>query len=787
MPHIPHVTPPRCLLVLPHCLLHTSTSAIMSQQLPNLHTVHITRYHSPKHIHTIQLPTPNPTITTLHHAASTLYSLPHHPAPALTFHYRDEEGDLVRMDTTAELVEVLKEKAEAGERLLLIVGQASEDVAAAVSDADSDDSDSFVRVDATDFMPYSPSAATSSHSSSYAVPQSAQGGGRTVSEPETRSQQLMQTTTDVTEVTANDFTQPSNPSSAATTATVQPAAQPAVNSELQSSDATEQSATSSAETEVKKDADIDEKQQQPEPVQPLVAPKPPLASASPPAAVIRPRRSAATPAFMRPLVASANSQLSQVRRVVNRVGHRWLSEVQTVLTPRMTQLWAALSGGMLAVKSVMSARPRVLLFAVVLVMALLWAKSQVLVSRGRADPSVARLEARINAIEKYGQKLLADSRDTTDTIFTLGNQLSQATQRIDSMQAELLTMERERDEVRRYAHRAAEASDETAAWLSQYAQPLHTVVQEQQLTFKTLQQQLNEFIGQLDQLKAAIDNHKPPPQQQPSAHSKPTHKRRSWLDNDWPQKADVATDSYRSDVASLYDDSIEDLILASVFEFDSSAQEELQPYNNQQSSKQRKSDTRRAAVAPDSPSSALWGEPSRFATSVAWSSPTSAQSYSSAGLSYSSSSSSSASSTAVASSGSKSARAERAERRERRKQDRENVDSLWSLPSLGEFAKPAAAATPPPPPASTTSTSTSSCTSSRSSTCADKHSHHKSKPDKSDRHSSSSTCASQPHHYSKKSDQDKKSLKNVGKKIGKALQTVNDAAKRVWKAWKSQW
>jgi len=866
----------------------------MSQPNPNTHThtIHLFNPHrSPARTDVITLPSSSPTIDDLQHATASLYS----SLLSFTFQYRDDEGDWVRMDTTAELLEVLKEKAEAGEVLQLMLGQAYEDGAAVASDADSDDSDSFVRVEAADYM--SPSSAASPHNDKPVVPQSSQPA-HAVSEEEAQTPPTAPSSAESTEAGAAAPSQPSTPPAATVTVTAQPAqpamellahpaapTQPAVVPGAQEEAAQKKSRQREAEdggdseaesfnnllrtanpfvvfssakreevraarpslsarqvtTELAalwaelppaerevyelaakrlrldarreadlhpgggaafdadlmqareiaarkgarlalkarirqrnalRDAEQDEKQPQPEPVQPAAAPAPPSTAAPHAPAVVRPRKAAQAPAFARPLVANVNRKLGEVKRVVNRVGHRWLSDAQRVATPRLIQLWAALSAAVRTVKGVASTRPSVLVIGLVVVLSLLGMKAAVgrrgvggSVQRWVPDPAVQRLEARIKTIESYGQKLLADHTDTTDTIFTLGTQLSQSTRRIDTIDAALDAME-------------------------PVVQAMSAKLQLQQITINAFQAHLEAYARNMQQLRADVDKLTAEQTTQQWSHTK-AHKGRSWQDDDeWPplpQKVAESVkkrDSRSSELASLYDDTIDELILASVF--GSSPQEELQPFNSQQSSEQYKSETRRSTTAKSSPSSAVWGEPSRFATSAAWSSPSSAHSHASAGSTYASSSSASSAPSSLFESERKSARAERAERRERRKQEKEKVDSVWTFPGLEDKAqhKPAAATAPPPPPPASTSSSTHSSSCSRSSARNDnnKPSHHK----KSDWWSSSSSSSQQ----SKK----ERGLKDVSKKIGKAaqkmtkaLQTVNDAAKRVWKTWKSQW
>ena len=708
------------------------------------------RHNSPQHIYGLDLS--NTDIITLQRATADLYRLLPSSLSSLTFQYRDEEGDLVRMDTTAELVEVMKEKAEAGGTLLLIVGQASDD-AAAMSDGDSD-SDSFVRVEASDYM--SPPSTARSYSDSPITPPSPQAE-LAARDPESQRPQAAPTQPDddKAEEAATAPVLPLNPPSAAATAAVQPTVQAVVDSPPQPHDAGEAAASPLVAAEAHQHAEVDEKQPQPEAVRARSASGPPFIIEPPPPILVRRRKGAQTPAFARPLVANINRMLCEAKRVVNCAGQCWMNDVQSVVGPKVTQLRTALSHSMTAVSNAASARPNMVVVAAVLLMLLggaLAASHTMASTNSRAQtgrPFAKRLEARIERIERYGQKLLAEHSDTTDTLFTLGGQLSQSVKRIEALEAQL---------------------------------------QQQQRSIDSLQSVLSLYIQEVEQLKTDADSRYAEQTTQQRAHTK-AHKGRSWLMEDWPLKEAEPLKQGNSDgkIVRKYEDSVNHWMSA----FDSSPQEELQPFNSQQPTEQRQSEIRRASTSSKAPSSALWGEPSRFATSVssvAWSSPSSAQAYSSVGATYAGSSSSSSSVSASSASSSlfdserKSARTERAERRERQKRERELTNSIWSFPTL-EDDEPYKPATPTSPPAATSTsasaftTATKSCTSS----CSSSRDEPKPSQHKPDRRSGSCTG------YKGSGKAHEKSLKQVGKKIGKALQTVNDAAKRVWKAWKSQW
>ena len=733
------------------------------------------------------------------------------------------------MDTTAELVEVLKEKAAAGETLLLLVGgQASDEIESpGVSDADSDDSDSFVRVEASDFMPPSMhSAVASSSGNSPPVSQPTQTS-TAISGSTAQLPQVVQVGADKVEVTATVPLQPYQPPTTAGTATIQPAAQPVVSAPTEPEAAEQLVAATTAESGAKQSVQQDEKEQQPAMIQQVdrCMPAPRRAhddtelrdyDAVPPM-FRRRRRAAQSAASARQLVATVNGKLSAMKRAVNRVGDRWISEARTVLTPRLVQLWAALSEAMRAVRGAVSARPSLVVVAVVLGLLLLGAN--VAVKRGglfssmhRRGPhsTVTRLEERVATIEQYGRQLLADHSDTTEAIATLRDELAHAYQYSYGFEFELNKLANVV-----WDHKRAAESSSTAAILDQLSQQLlalETQVEQQQSTINALQFQLNlaEVERLNDEATAQAAKHNTEHSTQQSTHTT-AHKRHSWLVDNWLATMEAAQpvkqddDNSPTDFAStLYVDSIDDLLFAASIFSDVSPQEELQPFAAKQPTNHKaKSQALRAAAASNSPSSALWGEPSRFSSSsAAWSTPSSAESYASAGSTYASSSASTSLSSLPSASSSysslfdserKSARVERAERRERRKQEKEMAESLWTFPHLDTDAlsKKAAAASPTTPPIpSSTSTSSSPLSRSSSSRSSTRHpdklstSHHSTKRDKPT--TTASTCGSQWSEPSNNKKKDK-SLKNVGKKIGKALQTVNDAAKRVWKAWKSQW
>ena len=722
-----------------------------------------------KTVHAIALSATSPSITALQRATAEALSLPASTFPSLTFHYRDEEGDEVRMDTTAELVEVLREKAAAGEPLLLVAGLVNHDAAAAVSDADSDDSDSFVRVEASDCMAsHSPSSAAGLGSTSPAVPSSPHAG-RSVSEPEAQSQ-LAPTVVDETQVAdASPATQPSSPPAASVTPAIAAVVRPAVDSPSQPKDVAQQAPAPLTEAEVKQEADVDEKQQQPISVQPSSIPPNPSAPAlcrnSSPPELARHYKVAQTPAFARPFVANVNRQLRKARLLVDTVGHRWLADVQRVAVPRLRQVGAVSLEGLRVVTSAVWAWRGLSTFVAGLVIVSLLLGCTVEMGRQTIQKEWVHRQQRLSpylrtlawtAITAEQEQQATDDWNKLDFAATFVAWLDPTHQRLQTMEAQL---------------------------------------HQQQLEIHVLRQQLDLYKAEVE-LLVADSMAKPTagPSTQQWTHGK-SHIGRSWLaDNEREKEAAYGKkrDS-RTEPASLYGDSIDDMILASVF----GLSKEVQQYETQQPTEQRnsKTETRRSTTASSSPSHALWGEPSRLASSAAWSSPSAAYSHASAGATHSTSASSTSSSASASSAlydtERQSARAERAERRERRRQEREReeveremADSIWAMGEPADEThykskKPAAAA-------ATTSSAAASSSHSHSSTSTSSRSHRadKASPHRSDwwtNSGSSSSCGKHSHKTKEKA------LKHVGKKIGKALQTVNDAAKRVWKAWKSQW
>ena len=713
----------------------------MSQHNPAGPCVLITRHNSPnKRIDVVDLPTSNPTIDTLKHATADLYSLPSHTLASLTYQYHDDEGDLVRMDTTAELVEVLKERAEMGTPLVLMVGQTGDEGLAALSDADSDDSDSFVRVEASDFQSDSPSSAANSHSNLAIRPHLLQAE-RAVSEPESRSPQTASPAADNTELAATAPTQPTSTHPAVFTPAIQPATQPLADSPSQL-EATQQIVPPHSEANAQNDAKHEERQPQHGAVRPMMAVNQPFTVPLVSLPFVRRHNSAPAASDAHPITAAVNRKLGAFKRLVNCVGQRWTSEVRRVVKPRLRRAWAVLSESARAVKDTFSREIVFILGVKFLIVGIgLCLTSWYMAPATEISPK--SLEARVKTIERRieysGQNVLADNdfaMQSLEAMYTMANKIVR----------------------------------------------LEAQVEQQQLTIDSLSTQLNRDVSHLTSL---IDQRFTELSTQQWASTKP-YKGRSWFDDEW-QSGQVKTADKRATYASLYDDNIDDLLLESVF--GESPQDELKAYK--QPAKQRKSDTRRSSVASKSPSSAVWSEPALFATSAAWSSTSpSAESYAAASSTYASSQSSSLSSSASASSSlydseRKSARSERADRRERRRQERDAANSPWSFSHFDDERSDKPAAATSDSQSQTQPADTHSFSSCRRSTTHDDQPSNHHKP--TDCYSSTTSCSNSGSKSGHKRGKAEKSLKAVGKKIGKALQTVNDAAKRVWKAWKSQW
>ena len=700
----------------------------------------------------IVLPRSSTSIHTLQQAAASVCDIPQSALASLMLHYRDEEGDLVRMDTTAELVERLRELEARSEKLRLFVGQTSEGSAAAVSDADSDDSDSFVRVEASDFLPQADSPRSAHDTSAVLL----------------TTTRALQAWDKVTESNVQ-FSRIELGADNVDAATVLPslAAIPAATGVSPHHSPAQPAVESPSLADEAEGRSLSAEVHQPHSPDSLSIPArrlPPLRDARPQDDLSQsvPQLPAVSSPLSAPAQASALNRAVSARAVRLVAAERtWLNNAYRVLLPKLWRLCASWSRGVRRVDTAAaSARPAVAVLAVMLVVALIGLKVAVVTRDNQPlQRSMWQLDARIRAIEEYGQRVLAEQRDTTDTVFTLGNQLSQSMAALRQHEERIESMER--------------------------------LLQQRRIVIDALQQQMKRYEAEVQLLRAELATTQ---QSQPAS----AQKHSSWLDDGWNVDASerMPRAEGRAEFVPVYDHSLEDFILSSVF--DASPQEELQPYVTQTPGKQRKSETRRSTASSSLPSSALWGEPSRFSSSAAWSSPSSADSYSSAGSTRassiaSSSASSSSSSSSLFDSERKSARAERAERRERRKQEAEMSDSLWSFPAPDAESthKPTAKATTSSRDSASASAaaSASSCASagSRSSsscpTAADKPSkQHKSSSSSGD----SSTCSNSAWKTQSRKGREK-GIKQAAKKIGKALQEVNDAAKRVWKSWKSQW